>query len=580
MCVNRMGFQLARRWLFKAVMSQDTPRLRRRIQIAVGGMVTVCVLGTAALLLLVGLLDEARGTQTGTTARTLATTEQVEHALAARAAALRGFLLTGDRDFLELRQRAGQEMAAQLAGLRARGFEPDALDRLETALARLDTAAVVSVRLRGQDRDRAVEAWQEGVLATQRLADAAASGMVDLAHAGYQRALGDAAVAARRTKLLLAALVIATLSALSLLLHLLISTSRDLAARARTEQEHLLREILEQLPVGIFVVDDRGKPSFINRAAQAILGAGADTSLELAELTMSYGAFEAGTDRIYPTERFPLTRALSGETCEVSDMELRHGDDVVPLHVRSGPVHDAAGARRFAVAAFQDVRELQRHVMRDALTGLANRAAVLQTYRRDRMVGDRSGRPVAIAIIDIDHFKSINDRHGHATGDKVLQRTASTIARSLRLSDVVARWGGEEFVVILPDADAAGAVRAVEHALAAVRKLELSGPDGETFGVTFSAGVVVTRPGEALEIAVHRADTALYEAKRSGRDRVLGERKRTGVITAAIPLAQGTERLPGCGTVVRDANQEPGVRRTGRGRVQRQLDEPKTGTDS
>jgi diguanylate cyclase (GGDEF)-like protein len=205
---------------------------------------------------------------------------------------------------------------------------------------------------------------------------------------------------------------------------------------------------------------------------------------------------------------------------------------------------------------------------------------VQQTYRRDRMVGDRSGRPIAIAIIDIDHFKSINDKHGHATGDKVLQLTASTIARSLRLSDVVARWGGEEFVVILPDADAAGAVRAIEHALAAVRQLQLSGPDGETFGVTFSAGVVVTRTGEALDLAVHRADAALYDAKRSGRDRVLTARRRTGVITAAIPLAQGTERLPGCGTVVRDANQEPGVRRTGRGRVQRQLDEPKTGTDS
>lgn len=544
-------------------------------------MVTVCVLGAAALFLVLELVDEARGGPTGAAARQLGAAEHIEQEMHERAAELRGYLLTGDPEFLEHRARVGDQIAARLAALRAGGLAAPALDRLQATLAGLDTAASRAIAMRGVDRDAATQLWQTGVLAIQQIAYAETRGIIDLARARYDRALADAGVAAQRTKLLLGALVAAVVSALGLLLHLLVSTARDLAARARTEQEHLLREILEQLPVGIFVVDDRGKPSFVNRAAQVILGTGADTTLELAELTMSYGAFEAGTDRIYPTERFPLTRALRGETCEVSDMELRHGDEVVPLHVRSGPVHDAAGARRFAVAAFQDVRELQRHVMRDALTGLVNRASVQQTYRRDRMVGDRSGRPIAIAIIDIDHFKSINDRHGHATGDRVLQLAASTIASSLRGSDVVARWGGEEFVVILPDADAAGAVRAIEHALAAVRKLELTGVDGEAFGVTFSAGVVVTRPGEPLEQAVHRADAALYEAKRSGRDRVLSVRKRTGVITAAIPLAQGTERIPGCGTVGRDADREPDrPDGTGRHRLQRQLDDKATGTDA
>jgi diguanylate cyclase (GGDEF)-like protein len=134
-------------------------------------------------------------------------------------------------------------------------------------------------------------------------------------------------------------------------------------------------------------------------------------------------------------------------------------------------------------------------------------------------VSARAKRPFAIGLIDLDRFKAINDNHGHASGDEVLKRTAQAIVDSLRRSDAVGRWGGEEIVVLLPNTDATGAGRAIEKSLADVRALEFAG-SGTTFRVTFSAGAVLAEPTETLEQAIARADALLYEAKRAGRDRV------------------------------------------------------------
>lgn len=141
-------------------------------------------------------------------------------------------------------------------------------------------------------------------------------------------------------------------------------------------------------------------------------------------------------------------RALAGEVSECTDVEIHHADEIVPLHVVGAPVHDARGELLYAVAGFQDVRELQRHAMRDSLTGLANRAAFTQIYNRERAVSARAGRTLAIALLDLDRFKFVNDSHGHAAGDEVLRRIATSLVGSLRRADVVGRWGGEELIVV------------------------------------------------------------------------------------------------------------------------------------
>ena len=154
----------------------------------------------------------------------------------------------------------------------------------------------------------------------------------------------------------------------------------------------------------------------------------------------------------------------------------------------------------------------------DALTGLANRRAVADSLRRMVAQASRSLTPLAVIAIDLDHFKQINDRHGHDLGDDVLAAVGSCLRDSVRASDLVGRTGGEELVVVAPETDAAGAAELAEKLRAAVAGLTVTGlPDHITasFGVAAMPEHAVN--GDAL---LRRADRALYLAKRNGRDRV------------------------------------------------------------
>jgi diguanylate cyclase (GGDEF)-like protein len=173
-----------------------------------------------------------------------------------------------------------------------------------------------------------------------------------------------------------------------------------------------------------------------------------------------------------------------------------------------------------AVASkLQRAAEIAQDSREDHLTGLPNRAAFHEAFRRANALAGRQGVPLSIAFIDIDHFKRVNDAYGHAMGDEVLRRAAREISRSLRMSDFLARWGGEEFVVLLPNTDAEGATRAIEHAAESFRQERFDGNGG--FTLTFSAGVAAVEVDDAVEEAVARADYQLYLAKSTGRDRVV-----------------------------------------------------------
>ncbi len=129
---------------------------------------------------------------------------------------------------------------------------------------------------------------------------------------------------------------------------------------------------------------------------------------------------------------------------------------------------------------------------------------------------------MSLVLIDIDHFKRVNDQHGHAAGDAVLRHFAATLQATLRSTDFAGRWGGEEFLVVTPQAGADTAATLVERlrdALAAT-SFDAAVPG---LRITFSAGVAECAPGEDLHLAIERADRALYQAKRSGRDRTVSE---------------------------------------------------------
>lgn len=170
----------------------------------------------------------------------------------------------------------------------------------------------------------------------------------------------------------------------------------------------------------------------------------------------------------------------------------------------------------------QQRRRYERAAMFDGLTGIHNRRWLDETLHR--LVGRhrRDHGALSLSLIDIDHFKGFNDRYGHAAGDHVLTVVASVLASNLRPTDLVARFGGEEFVIIFPDTDLAQATRAAERVRLAVASEVLAMPDGAPLPpVTISMGVAQLAPGQTVPDFLKAADLAMYRAKQAGRNRVV-----------------------------------------------------------
>lgn len=156
---------------------------------------------------------------------------------------------------------------------------------------------------------------------------------------------------------------------------------------------------------------------------------------------------------------------------------------------------------------------------RDALTGLLNRRAMVEVLAHEQSRVDRGADAVSLALIDIDWFKRINDDHGHGVGDTVLQRFTVVLEDEMRASDALARWGGEEFLLLMPEADLYAANLVVDRMRNRLEREDLSDIH-PTLKLTFSAGIAQFARGECYTATIHRADQALYRAKESGRNRV------------------------------------------------------------
>jgi len=185
-----------------------------------------------------------------------------------------------------------------------------------------------------------------------------------------------------------------------------------------------------------------------------------------------------------------LLRVLAGR--------IRHDDDVV-----------SASSRR--TKYFEEVAAI------DGLTGLHNRRWLDETFSRQVERAVRAGRALTLLLIDIDHFKRLNDERGHAAGDEALRQVSAALAAAVRPRDSLARYGGEEFAVLVPDVEGAQSLQVAERLREAVAGRALSGADGTT--LTISVGVAVKAAGDTLPSLLERADAALYRAKASGRNR-------------------------------------------------------------
>jgi diguanylate cyclase (GGDEF)-like protein len=169
----------------------------------------------------------------------------------------------------------------------------------------------------------------------------------------------------------------------------------------------------------------------------------------------------------------------------------------------------------------QQRRQFERDAIVDGLTGLHNRRWLDSTLPRLVQRFLRSGAPLSLQLLDIDFFKKVNDTYGHAAGDHVLRTVARIVVAALRPTDLAARFGGEEFVILLPDTDLDGACVAAERLRSAVAATAIEIPDGRTIGpVTISLGVAELTATDDAAAILWRADEALYRAKEGGRNAV------------------------------------------------------------
>ncbi len=200
---------------------------------------------------------------------------------------------------------------------------------------------------------------------------------------------------------------------------------------------------------------------------------------------------------------------------QCNDLIKRQQDMATQFDYIRNQLKDISGNNEQLAMELADVYKLS---FTDELTDLANRRALLQRLDDEIMRAHRYGTPLTFAIIDIDHFKSINDNFGHDVGDQVLSYYSKHILSIFRHHDIVARYGGEEFAALLPNTD-------IEGALCALNKVRMRAAQGICPGInrtppTFSAGIALYHPGESSDGLIKRADIALYQAKENGRNRI------------------------------------------------------------
>jgi diguanylate cyclase (GGDEF)-like protein len=188
-------------------------------------------------------------------------------------------------------------------------------------------------------------------------------------------------------------------------------------------------------------------------------------------------------------------------------------------------------------------RQMYESALRDGLTKVFNKKYFTDYLEKEFAFAARHKGPLALIFLDIDHFKKINDTHGHAAGDQVLVALARCIESQLRSTDVVVRYGGEEFTVLLPDTPVAGGFVSAERLRAAIAAMtEREGlPPG--LRITASIGVAAITSGDDGAQLIPRADAALYQAKRGGRNRVVTAPPPARAVAALTLVPVGAERL-------------------------------------
>jgi diguanylate cyclase (GGDEF)-like protein/PAS domain S-box-containing protein len=280
-------------------------------------------------------------------------------------------------------------------------------------------------------------------------------------------------------------------------------------------------DIVAQSDDAIVTIDSYHDILFFNAAAERLFGRKAgDTLGKRFEMLLSDQGQVDDAGRLNDifasadVHAAPLRASLRGPENAAFDADLRVVKTVV------GKETYVSAVIRDASAAQKTEDELLRLAATDPLTGACNRREFMALSEREIGRAARYSHPVSVLMLDLDHFRRINDTYGHAAGDKVLQRFAMLCANGLRNVDVFGRWDGEEFAALLPETDIQGASVIAERLRRIVADNVLTVQDHK-INFTVSIGVAECKPGDiGIDSAIGRADSALYDAKKAGRDRI------------------------------------------------------------
>jgi diguanylate cyclase (GGDEF)-like protein len=283
-------------------------------------------------------------------------------------------------------------------------------------------------------------------------------------------------------------------------------------AEAFHAEWRFLQALIETHRHPVLVVDPQQHIILSNSAGSALFGtqaAGASLPHLLSGMLDADGRSELAA----------AWQAVHDGAAEVTPPLIQHGHQA--LAVSFLPLTGGRGT----LCLFEDVTALHRRANTDGLTGLWNRRYFDEKLAQEIARFHRYGQdhPVALILLDIDHFKHVNDTHGHPVGDQVLKLVAGTLQATVRTTDLAVRYGGEEMAVLLTHTDREGAMILADRLRLAVTHLQAVDAAGRGFRVSASFGVAVSRPGDTPPALIARADKALYLSKTRGRNRVTAE---------------------------------------------------------
>ncbi|HLP97596.1 MAG TPA: diguanylate cyclase [Sideroxyarcus sp.] len=306
-----------------------------------------------------------------------------------------------------------------------------------------------------------------------------------------------------------------------------LNLKRRQSADSLRVNETRLREITTTMSDGLMVIGQDGRILFANPEACLLLGYAADELLGTDMHTLLHVNKDGS-----PAARAEcpvLNIARNGATYRgVEEMFRRKDGTLLPVSVSASAVHRERHIGDIVIA-FHDIserkqfeRELEHRAHTDVLTGLNNRRYFYELAEHEFVRAKRYATPLAALMLDVDHFKRINDSHGHHAGDAVLQKLSEVCLKTLRENDIVGRFGGEEFAILLPEADGTRAAEVAERLRIAVASAAIPLEGKVHFRFFVSIGVATMNASdENIDDMLKRADAALYAAKNAGRNRVV-----------------------------------------------------------